>query len=410
MQEGPKSTNIQHVDGCDPTFQLLVAFDAGSIYEPSHLRGMSHLLEHLLFLGGTKRQHFQHLKQHTVFNAETSHDNTLFHARCTLAHAGATIRALHEVTRHLAITPRMLFHETQVVFEEVISNTSRASAFPGNAFLAGLAGTPYAHGIGGSMESLLSITLDDLRSYHRERYRYPVVLFMCPRQHAPRLAAMLARCWSKVLPPSRRTVPPMHQMAAAGTPYLWHLRQSLTHQKSYVHISLKTCCATCPCLPAFQAYALLLKVELFRSLRLRLGTSWVYRVQVQHHSMKHLGLLTISFATLSAQLDTILRVALDAMVRCLQRAGTRAVLTRSTAEEFLMDRLAMLRRRARHMLYRADATGSPYQDMDFSQSAPLLAVHVLAGKHIKPGQPQRPDPACVERLLHVRKSLWKKYE
>jgi predicted Zn-dependent peptidase len=66
---------------------VLVAFDAGARTERREENGMAHFLEHLVFKGGEKYDHYRKVNETAermgaVLNAYTSHDLVAFHITC----------------------------------------------------------------------------------------------------------------------------------------------------------------------------------------------------------------------------------------------------------------------------------------------------------------------------------------
>src|ERR1041385_1858715 len=66
---------------------ILVAFDAGARTERAEENGMAHFLEHLVFKGGEKYDHYKKVNETAermgaVLNAYTSHDLVAFHLTC----------------------------------------------------------------------------------------------------------------------------------------------------------------------------------------------------------------------------------------------------------------------------------------------------------------------------------------
>src|SRR6478735_2309953 len=76
---------------------LLVAFDAGT--ERPEENGMAHFLEHLVFKGGQKYDHYRKVNETAehmgaVLNAYTSHDLVAFHITCRAEVVGEAIDLL----------------------------------------------------------------------------------------------------------------------------------------------------------------------------------------------------------------------------------------------------------------------------------------------------------------------------
>ncbi len=99
-----------------------VTVDTGSMHDPLPLRGISHMLEHMLFKGTTTRTAQQIAQQVErsggYFNAETDRDHISFFARVTSDEIESAIDVLADMLTNPLIDPQELLREKQVVLEE----------------------------------------------------------------------------------------------------------------------------------------------------------------------------------------------------------------------------------------------------------------------------------------------------
>src|ERR1700710_2613709 len=110
--EGTKATTI------------LVAFDAGARTERPEENGMAHFLEHLVFKGGQKYDHYRKVNETAehmgaVLNAYTSHDLVAFHITCRAEVAGEAIDLLTDFVGRPRIDQEELDRERGVVIQEI---------------------------------------------------------------------------------------------------------------------------------------------------------------------------------------------------------------------------------------------------------------------------------------------------
>ena len=99
-----------------------VTVDTGSMHDPLPLRGISHMLEHMLFKGTATRTAQQIAQQVErsggYFNAETDRDHISFFARVTSDEMESAIDVLADMLTNPLIDPQELLREKQVVLEE----------------------------------------------------------------------------------------------------------------------------------------------------------------------------------------------------------------------------------------------------------------------------------------------------
>src|ERR1700759_3337601 len=103
---------------------LLVAFDAGARTERPEENGMAHFLEHLVFKGGQKYDHYRKVNETAehmgaVLNAYTSHDLVAFHITCRAEVAGEALDLLSDFTGRPRIDADELDRERGVVIQEI---------------------------------------------------------------------------------------------------------------------------------------------------------------------------------------------------------------------------------------------------------------------------------------------------
>src|ERR687886_936745 len=111
---------------------ILVAFDAGARTERAEENGMAHFLEHLVFKGGQKFDHYRKVNETAehmgaVLNAYTSHDLVAFHITCRAEVAGEALDLLSDFVGRPRIDGDELDRERGVVIQEI----ARADDQPG---------------------------------------------------------------------------------------------------------------------------------------------------------------------------------------------------------------------------------------------------------------------------------------
>src|ERR671928_1830076 len=103
---------------------VLVAFDAGARTERPEENGMAHFLEHLVFKGGQKYDHYRKVNETAehmgaMLNAYTSHDLVAFHITCRAEVATEALDLLTDFAGRPRIDPGELDRERGVVIQEI---------------------------------------------------------------------------------------------------------------------------------------------------------------------------------------------------------------------------------------------------------------------------------------------------
>src|SRR5918911_1081917 len=103
---------------------ILVAFDAGARTERAEENGMAHFLEHLVFKGGRKYDHYRKVNETAehmgaVLNAYTSHDLVAFHVTCRAEVATDALDLLTDFAGRPRIDADELDRERGVVIQEI---------------------------------------------------------------------------------------------------------------------------------------------------------------------------------------------------------------------------------------------------------------------------------------------------
>src|SRR5215213_4152624 len=103
---------------------ILVAFDAGARTEHPDENGMAHFLEHLVFKGGEKYDHYKKVNETAermggTLNAYTSHDLVAFHITVRAEAAVEAIDLLTDFVGRPLLDAEELDRERGVVIQEI---------------------------------------------------------------------------------------------------------------------------------------------------------------------------------------------------------------------------------------------------------------------------------------------------
>lgn len=96
----------------------------GSRYEPEHLGGVSHFIEHMLFRGTEKRRTAHDISEAIegvggIMNGGTDKETTIYWAKVASSHFMSTLDTLADMLLHSRFNPEDLEKERQVIIEEI---------------------------------------------------------------------------------------------------------------------------------------------------------------------------------------------------------------------------------------------------------------------------------------------------
>lgn len=161
-----------------PMVSFAFAVNVGSKDESPQTGGLVHLLEHLIFLGGTEFHSAQELNREmrrhgAQFNAHTSHDSMTFELSLPAQYWKYGLNLMKEKVFHLKFSPEQLEKEKKIIFEEVSQNRDDPNKF-GNfqVFQHLFPGHPYAQPIPGFPEVVQNAGMEELLIFYR-RYFTP---------------------------------------------------------------------------------------------------------------------------------------------------------------------------------------------------------------------------------------------
>lgn len=147
----------------------------GSRYEDKEHRGISHLIEHMIFKGTEKRTAFDVVadtdKMGANFNAYTTKENTVFYIQSIVDYAERCVEILSDMLINHTFPEEELIREKEVVVEEIkmcedtpddLCQELAAQAFWGS--------DPLGQTILGNEEEVRSISRDKLHEYCNKKY------------------------------------------------------------------------------------------------------------------------------------------------------------------------------------------------------------------------------------------------
>tara|TARA_Y100000034_G_scaffold118612_1_gene159447 strand:- start:32 stop:1234 length:1203 start_codon:yes stop_codon:yes gene_type:complete len=146
---------------------------AGS-HETSEIKGIAHLIEHLLFTGTKTRTHEdisrEIEKKGGILNAFTSNDMTSFWFKLPSEHLFPGMEILVDMLKNPKFDEEKFEKEKKVVLEEIKMYHDNPQRYVMEKLEENLYEKPFGMGITGTQESVSSLKRDFVKSYYGEKY------------------------------------------------------------------------------------------------------------------------------------------------------------------------------------------------------------------------------------------------
>lgn len=183
------SQRIHIISNENEYFNIYVYIPAGSIYENDGIRGISHLLEHMLM---KRTQYYSNKELKTeitriggISNAGTLKDVTYFYIRTHISNYKKAINIMNDIINHHKFTEIELAQEKKVVLEEFAQSLDdthkRISDLSTNSVLA--KNNEYNHPIIGVKKDIETITIQQLEDYFKKTYINHIVIINTDKQY-----------------------------------------------------------------------------------------------------------------------------------------------------------------------------------------------------------------------------------
>ncbi|HEY6485691.1 MAG TPA: pitrilysin family protein [Candidatus Cybelea sp.] len=149
--------------------------DVGSASEPHQRRGISHLVEHMLFKGTPRRSARQIAETMDGvggnLNAFTDKETTCYYAKVIDRHVPLALDVLADMFLHSTFDPAELDKEQKVILEEIKMYEDAPDELIHDIFLQTMwSGSNLGEPTIGFAETVVAITPDDLRAHMRAHY------------------------------------------------------------------------------------------------------------------------------------------------------------------------------------------------------------------------------------------------
>jgi predicted Zn-dependent peptidase len=178
---------------------LGVFVQTGSRNEPTHLAGISHFIEHMVFKGTQRRNSFHILNRLDSvggdLNAYTSKEETVYHASFISKYYDRAMELLADLVLNPTFPDAEVEKEREVILEEFRTYKDMPSENIFDEFDEMLfPNEPFGKNILGSPKSLKLIHKKELADFHRQRYfALPLVICSVGKISLQRLAALVKK-------------------------------------------------------------------------------------------------------------------------------------------------------------------------------------------------------------------------
>jgi zinc protease len=158
-----------------PVVAMEVWYPTGSAHDPAGKRGLSHILEHMMFRGSANVPPEAHAKRVAAVgghaNAFTAEDATAYVNAVPREHLDTVLELEADRMFSLLLKPDLFEIERKVIIEEYHTYMNNPVAKAMLEFRREFYGShPYAVGPLGTLDEINSVTTEDCREYHQSRY------------------------------------------------------------------------------------------------------------------------------------------------------------------------------------------------------------------------------------------------
>lgn len=158
---------------------VVLMFGVGSRFEEDRIGGISHFIEHLLFKGTARRPTAKDIAEAIegvggVMNASTDKEITIYWTRVPAERLPLAVDVLSDIVADSKLAPSDIDRERSVILEELKMYQDQPQDYVHSLFEEAMwPHHPLGRDIVGTVESVSSISRDDLTDYLASHYRRP---------------------------------------------------------------------------------------------------------------------------------------------------------------------------------------------------------------------------------------------
>lgn len=313
----------------DNIFYISIHVNAGVIHESEKVLGISHMLEHMMFKNTTKYTGKEVLKRATkigsIFNAGTDKDSTYYYFKTTSDKYKNAIELMSQMILHPVFTKEDLDSERKVVIEELLSGIDNDdkqlwTVYSWQSILS--SESKYTRKVIGTIETLKSITIEDLYEYHKMFYNNFLIYINCSRNMKTDITEYLLKCFHK------ETFDNYKRNDVNTSQYIKLHRKVIVRNRLFNQNSLYL---TFPICHKNLTLKELMTIELLNfiltgaglysilMIELREKQNLIYSVESHFEPMKHINLFRIILSTSSNDIISILNTIFNILGNIVQK-------------------------------------------------------------------------------------------
>ncbi len=157
-----------------PVVSLSITNRFGAAYETSDIKGIAHVMEHLVFTGTKTRTHEEISreveKRGGILNAFTSQDVTSFWFKMPAEHLFVGLNILTDIMNNAAFPEAKFEKEKKVIVEEIKMYHDLPHRDVYDKLEANLYGAPFGESVIGSVKTVSGLSRDFVMDYFRRHY------------------------------------------------------------------------------------------------------------------------------------------------------------------------------------------------------------------------------------------------
>lgn len=312
---------------------LGVAVRAGSADERPAEAGLAHFVEHTIFKGTKKRSSWHIINRMEAvggeLNAFTTKEETVLYSIFPSGNAARAAELIADLAINSQFPDKELEKERQVVIDEINSYRDTPSEAIFDEFEEyALAGSPLAHNILGTPDSVEKLGSEDCRGFLSRNYtRSNVVVFYSGPESPSRISRLVNRCFEALPEGSSHTC-----VAAAPSPVFFDKEIRLDGHQTHTVVGAMTEGLYSPSRHAVSLFANIIGGPGMNSLlniELRERRGLVYSVEASTAMFSSCGLITVYFGCDSYDSARCRRLCADTFARVADGAITPSRLAKA---------------------------------------------------------------------------------
>ena len=158
-----------------PVVSSAVGINFGALYESEKEKGISHLIEHMLFKG-TKKRGYEELskeieKKGGILNGYTGEEATVFWSKLPSKHVDTGIEIISDIILNPAFSEEEFEKEKGIVIEEINMYHDNPVYYVHDKIKELLYEAPFGMSIAGTIEIVKSLTREDVKDFFNKNYK-----------------------------------------------------------------------------------------------------------------------------------------------------------------------------------------------------------------------------------------------